>query len=142
MTGYVATAEIEINASPDRIWQALTDPDQIKQYSLGAEVATDWQPGSPIRWRGELRGYPYEDKGQVLTVEPPHRLQITRFSPRTGQPDVPENYHTITYELTDCSGRTRVSVRQDNNSSTDDADHASDTWQAILHGIRAMIEGE
>src|SRR3712207_7239681 len=49
-----------------------------------------WRPGSPITWSGEWQGHAFEDKGEVLEVEPPHRLVVTHFSPMSGQQDVPE----------------------------------------------------
>ena len=63
MADHVATAQTEIDASPDKVWDALTDPDQIKQYMFGSQVETDWRPGSPIVWKGEYEGKQYEDKG-------------------------------------------------------------------------------
>ena len=66
---HVATAETEIEASPAEVWKALTDPELIKKYMFGSEVVTDWQPGSPITWKGEYEGKPYEDKGEILEVE-------------------------------------------------------------------------
>ena len=70
MSGHVATAETEIDASPDDVWAALTEPKLIEKYMFGAHVETDWQPGSPIVWRGEYDGKPYEDKGEIVAVEP------------------------------------------------------------------------
>jgi uncharacterized protein YndB with AHSA1/START domain len=49
MTSLVAAAEIDIAAPASAVWQALTDPAQIKEYFLGATVETDWKPGSPGR---------------------------------------------------------------------------------------------
>ena len=37
-----ATKSIVINAAPQRVWEALTDPAQIKQYMWGAEAVSDW----------------------------------------------------------------------------------------------------
>jgi uncharacterized protein YndB with AHSA1/START domain len=56
MTGKVATATVDIDATPQRVWSALTDPDEIEKYMFGSRVDTDWKPGSPIVWRGELYG--------------------------------------------------------------------------------------
>src|ERR1700710_2056405 len=95
----VATAEVEVSASNDRVWKALTEPEQIKQYMFGSQVETDWEPGHSIVWHGEWEGKPYEDKGQIVEFEPPRRLVVTHFSPLGGQDDRPENYHTLTYEL-------------------------------------------
>ena len=68
MTGIVATAEIDIAAEPDRVWETLTDPAAVKQWMFGTELDTDWQVGSPIVWKGEYEGKSYEDKGEVLDV--------------------------------------------------------------------------
>ena len=140
MTGYTAEARTEIAASADRVWQALTDPDEIKQWMFGSQVETDWKPGSPIRWKGEFQGKAYEDKGEVLEVEPGKRLGVTHFSPLTGQDDVPENYHTVTYALDERDGTTTVTLTQDNASSQDEADHSAQNWQQMLDGIRSHIE--
>ena len=108
MSDHVATAEIEIDAPPDRVWAALTDPEQIKEYMFGSQVVTDWKRGSPIVWKGEYEGKKYEDKGEVVEIEPGRRLQVTHFSPLSGQEDVPENYHTLLYELEKRGGVTHV----------------------------------
>ena len=70
MSGHVATAQCEIDAPPEQVWRALTDRELIKQYMFGSEVETDWKPGSPITWQGEFEGRPYEDKGEIISVEP------------------------------------------------------------------------
>ncbi|HZO68559.1 MAG: SRPBCC domain-containing protein [Kribbellaceae bacterium] len=141
MTGYVATAETDINGSPALVWAALTDPEQIKEYMFGSQVETDWQPGSPIVWNGEWEGKPYQDKGEVLEVEPERRLKVTHFSPLTGQDDVPENYHTLSYELTANEGGTHVSLSQDNNGSEEEAEHSRSNWEMMLAGLKKHVEG-
>lgn len=69
MAAYVATAETEIDASPEQVWDVLTDPEQVKKFMFGADVRTDWQPGSPISWQGEYEGKRYTDKGEILEVD-------------------------------------------------------------------------
>jgi uncharacterized protein YndB with AHSA1/START domain len=141
MTGYVATAETDINGSPAQVWAALTEPEQIKQYLMGSVVQTDWKPGSPIVWKGEWEGKAYEDKGEVLEVEPERRLKLTHFSPLTGQDDVPENYHTLVYELTPNDDGTHLSLSQDNNGSEEEAEHSRSTWEMVLAGLKKQVEG-
>ena len=141
MTGYTAKAQTEIDASADKVWAAMTDPDQIKEYMFGSLVETDWKPGSPIRWKGEFQGKSYEDKGEVLEVEPGRRLRVTHFSPLTGQDDVPQNYHTVTYDLDEHDGHTHVALTQDNAGSEDEAEHSSAMWQQMLDGLRKQVEG-
>jgi uncharacterized protein YndB with AHSA1/START domain len=108
---HVAVAETEIEAPPDQVWSALTDPQQIEKYMFGSQVETDWNPGSRITWKGEYEGKTYEDRGEILEVEPGRRLKVTHFSPLSGDEDVPENYHTILYELEEAGTRTRVRLQ-------------------------------
>ena len=140
MTGYVATAVTEISASPKRVWDVLTDPEEIRKFMFGADVRTDWQPGSPITWTGEYEGKPYEDRGEILEVEPGRLLKLTHFSPLGGQPDTPENYHTLTYELTDLGEATRLSLSQDNNASEEEAEHSRGMWEMHVKGVKEAAE--
>jgi len=140
MTGYVATAETEISASPQQVWEVLTDPEQIKKFMFGAEVKTDWQPGSPIVWQGVYEGKEYEDKGEILEVEPGRLLKVTHYSPLTGQPDVPENYHTLTYELAERGTSTHLSLSQDNNASEEEAEHSRGMWEMLMQGVKEAVE--
>jgi uncharacterized protein YndB with AHSA1/START domain len=141
MADHVATAEIEIDASRDKVWSALTDPEQIREYMFGSEVVTDWQQGSPITWKGEYEGKPYEDKGEIVEIEPQRRVKMTHFSPLSGQEDRPENYHTLVYELAESDGRTRVSLSQDNNPSQEAANHSQANWEKMLTGLKEVVEG-
>jgi uncharacterized protein YndB with AHSA1/START domain len=142
MTGLVATAEIDIAAPASSVWQALIDPERIKQYFMGATVETDWQPGSPITWSGEYNGKPYQDKGTIVEVQPERLLVLTHFSPMTGQPDLPENYHTITYRLAerDDETKTNLTLSQDNNGSDDEVEHSRTTWQTMVEDIKRIVE--
>jgi uncharacterized protein YndB with AHSA1/START domain len=140
MSGHVATAECEIDAPPDKVWRALTDPELIKKYMFGSEVKTDWQPGSPITWKGEFEGREYEDKGEIISVDPGRRLEVTHFSPLTGQEDRPENYHRVRYELLQTTGGTSVRLTQDNSSSAEEAEHSAANWQMMLDGLKNVVE--
>ncbi|OMC48350.1 SRPBCC family protein [Mycobacterium sp. IS-1264] len=138
---FTATAEVDINAPAQRVWQALTDPEIVEKYFFGTHVETDWKPGSPITWSGEYDGTAYQDKGSVIDVQEPHLLRVTHFSPMTGLPDKPENYHTLTYELTPTNSGTRVKLSQDNNASADEANRAEANWNSMLSGLKKTVEG-
>jgi len=140
MGDHVAIATIEIDSSPGDVWTALTEPEQIEKYMFGSQVVTDWQPGSPIVWKGEYEGKKYEDKGEIVEVEPERRLKVTHFSPLSGQEDIPENYHTVLYELERDGERTRVSLTQDNNSSEEAAEHSRANWEKMLAGLKEVVE--
>jgi uncharacterized protein YndB with AHSA1/START domain len=142
MTGHVAHAKVTLDATPQQAWRALTDPAEIRRWMVGTEVSTDWQVGSPITWRGEMNGTPYEDKGEVLEADEPRRLSTTHYSPLMGQEDRPENYHTVTYVLegSDDGGPTTVTLEQDGNESEEQADQFSQNWQSMLEGLKAAVE--
>jgi len=141
MTGSIARAQTEVAADRQRVWEALTDPDQVAQYMMGSRVETDWQVGSPITWSGEMDGKPYQDKGEVLEADAPRRLSVTHYSPLMGQEDRPENYHTVTYTLTSTrDGRTTLALEQDGNDSQEQADQFSQSWQGMLESLKSTVE--
>lgn len=142
MTGRVATAEAEIHAPRSEVWRALTDPDQIQKYMFGSRVETDWKPGSRITWKGTFEGKEYEDKGEVLEVVKDRRLKVSHFSPLSGQEDAPENYHTLVYELKGDTGKTRVSLSQDNNPTEEAAAQSRANWEKMLSALKELVEGQ
>jgi len=141
MSGIVATAEIDIHASAERVWQTLTEPAAVKAWMFGTDLETDWRVGSPIVWKGEYEGRSYEDKGEVLAFEPPLSFSVTHFSPMTGQEDAPENYHTLVFALTATDDGTHLELTQDNNTSEEEARHSSANWAQALGGVKAHAEG-
>lgn len=139
MTDHVARAQVEVDADRRTVWGALTEPDQVARWMLGARVDTDWQVGSPITWSGELEGRPYRDQGEVLEVDAPNRLSVTHYSPLMGGADVPESYHTIVYELSG-DGPTTVALTQDGNDSAEQAERFTANWQGMLESLKAEVE--
>ena len=137
----VAKAETTIDAPVARVWEALVDPERAKKYMFGATVASDFKEGSPITWSGEWNGKPFVDKGVILKVEPGRRLAYTHFSPLTGLPDVPENYHTVEITLQDQGGKTRVTLTQDNNETEEVRAHSEANWVQMLKVMKEVVEG-
>ena len=124
------------------MWAALTEPEQIAAYMDGSKVTTTWEVGSPITWDGEYEGRAYQDKGEVLTYDEPNVLSVTHYSPMMGQPDEPENYHTLVYTLTatDRTTGTHLDLTQDGNESEEQAEQFSQHWQQMLDGLKALVE--
>ncbi|WP_024286671.1 SRPBCC domain-containing protein [Cellulomonas sp. KRMCY2] len=137
---HVATSTITIDAAPDRVWSVLTDPDAVREFMFGAEVVTDWTVGSPIVWRGVWEGKEYEDKGVILEVEPGRRLVNTHFSPLSGQPDVPESYHTLTWTLEGTAGGTLLTLSQGGNASAEEAEHSASMWDQLVASVKVIAE--
>jgi uncharacterized protein YndB with AHSA1/START domain len=140
MTGKIATAQVHVDARIDRVWRALTDPAEVREWMFGTTLETDWRPGSPITWSGEYEGRSYQDKGEVIEVDEPRTLTVTHFSPLSGLPDEPSNYHTVSYVLTDERERTRLAITQDNNTTHDEVEHSRANWQQALKALKAHVE--
>jgi uncharacterized protein YndB with AHSA1/START domain/DNA-binding transcriptional ArsR family regulator len=90
-----------IKTTPERLWQALTDPAFTRRY-WGATFHTDWKSGSTMRW--QLFGLTIDDAEQVVLESDPHR----RLSYR---------WHTVTPELVDLlelneDARERIAAEQ------------------------------
>jgi len=137
---YVAKTSIKINAPREKVWEALTEPQLIKQYLFGTEVTTDWQVGSPITYKGTWEGKPYEDKGKILVNESGRLLVSTFWSSLSGVPDLPENYQTVRYELSSENDKTRLTITQDNNATQEAAKHSEQNWNMVLDGLKKLVE--
>jgi uncharacterized protein YndB with AHSA1/START domain len=136
----IATAEVTINATRERVWQALVSPAEIKKYMFGSDVRSDWKPGSPITFQGEFKGKRYEDKGRIVEAQPGRVLSYTHFSPLAGLPDKPENYHTVTIALSDAGGATRVTLTQDHNATDEARRESEKNWTMMLGGLKKLLE--
>lgn len=137
---FVARQSIIIHAGVPQVWDALTNPQLIKQYMFGTEVTTDWQAGSPIMYRGIWEGKIYEDKGRVLQIEPGKLLVSSFWSSLSGLPNLPENYQTVRYELSAEGDGTRLTVIQEDNGSQEEATHAEQNWNMVLDGLKKLVE--
>src|SRR5882757_1063615 len=134
----IAEAHIDINAGADNVWDALVDPKKIKKYMFGATVTSGWLEGSGITWKGEIHGKQYEDKGTIVQMKPAQLLQYTHYSPLSKLPDIPENYHSVTIELTPKENITTVTLSQDNNKTEKEKEESQKNWQTMLEGLKKV----
>ena len=136
----IATATVTINATDAEVWNGLTNPEIIEKYMMGATVASDWKEGSKITWKGEFKGKNYEDKGEILEIAPQEKLKYTHFSPLSGEDDKPENYHTVTVNLSGDKKQTTVSLTQDKNKNEKATEESEKNWKMMLEGLKKILE--
>ena len=139
---FVAKVSVSVASAKSKVWNALIDPQVVARYMFGATVVSSWKQGDPIVWKGEWKGKPFEDKGIVLRIEPDRVLSYSHFSPLGGKPDVPENYHTITIELSGHNGTTLVQLSQDGNPTDEARADSEQNWRTMLEGLKKAVEGE
>ena len=145
MTEPTAQVSRKVDAPVDEVWRALTTPKTVRSFFFGAEVDSDFRVGSPIRFKGEFKGKPYEDKGKILAAEAGRRLSFSHYSPRSGAPDTPASYHVVTYELTPRGEATEVTLTQSNlegGVKPSDLEHRAEyekNWSAVLDGLSKAV---
>ena len=136
----VAKASTTIDAPKAAVWKALITPAALKQFMFGSDVSSSWREGGPITWKGVWKGRPYEDKGVILVFDPGRRLRYSHFSPLAGKPDVPENYHTVTIDLSEAGRSTNVALTQDRNESEEERSHSEQNWTVMLEALKNYVE--
>jgi uncharacterized protein YndB with AHSA1/START domain len=144
----VVTNTITIQAPASKVWDALTNPEQTKKYMFGCEALSDWKPGSPLIWKGNFNGVEMiAVKGNVVSIEPKRSLVYTVIDPNNPKiPDLPENYLTVTCDLTETNGQTTLEVSQgDYSTVAEGPDRYQHTvggggWDPILVQIKALCE--
>lgn len=137
---FIAEASVKINASKDKVWEALVKPEIIKKYMFDTNVVSDFKEGSSIVWKGEWQGKSYEDKGKILNLIPEKLIEYSHFSPMMGLADVPENYSHVTIELFDENPGIIVALSQDNNKTEEAKDHSEQNWYMMLESLKKLLE--
>ncbi len=95
----ISSQSIIINASPDKVWETLTNPSLISQYLFGAQTITSWTVGSDIVFKINFEGEEFTDKGIVVENIPNTTLKYKYWSGFCGLEDKPENYSIVSYNI-------------------------------------------
>jgi len=135
-----AHASVKISAGKEEVWDALTNPDKIKQYFFGTNAISDWKKGSSLKFTGEWEGKTYEDKGTILDTQPGTLFRYTYWSSMGKLEDKPENYATVTYELVPAGDETVLNVTQNNISNQEAKEHSEQNWNYVLGELKKFVE--
>ncbi len=137
---FTAKVSLLIDAPQQKVWEALTNPAVIKQYLYGTEVASEWTVGSSITFSGNWEGKAYLDKGIILQIASPGLFQYSYLSSWNNLPDIPENYATITYQLTEEKDITLLQITQDGISDQAQKEHSEQNWKNVMTAMKKLIE--
>ena len=138
----INSSTIRIQAPIDQVWNALVEPELVKQWQYGSELITDWQVGSSIRFRTQWNNQVFEQWGQVLAFEPFGLIRYSLFAPRPGLEDKPENYFVMNYLLSAENGGTKLEIRQEDNRPGAQQEEPQGENNPILKGLKALLEGQ
>jgi len=131
---------ITINADKAQVWDALVNPEKIKQYLFGTDTVSEWKVGSPIIFQGEWQGQAYIDKGTILQFEENEIFQYDYWSAFSGTEDLPENYSVITLRLKEEGAATLLSLTHQNYATEENRDHSDGSWEMVLNSIKELVE--
>jgi uncharacterized protein YndB with AHSA1/START domain len=132
---------IDIHATPEKVWDALTNPEIIKEYLFGTKTTTDWQVGSPVTFSGEYNGTTYTDKGTILENIPGQKLSYSYWSSFSGTEDKAENYSRVTYTVTPKeNGVTSFTWAQKGYANEAGHEHSKNGMADFLKQIKDIVE--
>jgi len=130
---------IYINASPERIWQAITDGDETVRYYYGTRVVSDWNVGSHIRYDnpdGSLAA-----DGEVIAVDPPRRLEMT-FHPRWDPDFEAEGAVRQVWQIEADDNAAKLTVTTIGlRAGTKQAEEFGNGMIYIVSGLKSAVEG-
>ena len=129
--------ETYIRATPEQVWQALTDPAFTKQYFYGCAVESSWEAGSRFRFSGD--GGPMIE-GTVEVADPPHRLVTTwrmLFEPVAAA----EPPSRVEWQITPVGDVVRLTcIHGDLAMSPVTWAITADGWSIVLNGLKTLLE--
>ena len=129
--------EIYIRTTPERLWEAITDPEQRSKYNFGASIRSDWTPGS--RFEMSARGGTFAlGEGENLEVDPPRRLvqsMVALWSDEVKS----EGSSRVTWEIEAIGDSCRLTVTHDQLREGAN-NQLYGGWPMILSGLKTWLE--
>ena len=135
-----------INASPEVIWRALTEPELTKLYREGWQVRSLWKRGGPVHWIEKTEGIEtLKAVGELMAYLPGSRLRYTWLDLRTALPDEPASYTTVDISIQPArDGRTQLHLWHGDYAGLPHdvrrAREAGRQWVEALVGLKRVAE--
>lgn len=136
--------EIYIKTTPERLWQAIVDPEERAKYSFGVKVFSEWTTGSTYESKAFEGAFVQDGEpiaiavGENVEVDPPRRL-VQSFTAQWADEVKAEGQSRVTWEIepvgTSCLLRvTHDQLREGAN------DQIYGGWPMILSGLKTLLE--
>lgn len=133
----VAVFEIFIKTTPERLWEAITDPKQRAKYSFGVETHSEWTPGS--EYKASVPGVIDIAEGENSEVDPPRRL-VQTFTALWSDEVKAEGASRVTWEIEPVGEDScRLTVVQDQLREGANPELYGG-WPQILSGLKTLLE--
>ena len=137
MTEFVYTTYI--TSTPQKVWDAITNPEFTSQYWGKKNVSSDWRAGS--RWNMvSIDGSEITNiTGEVLESRPPSRLVVSWASPENSGNGAETS--RVTFEIERIGEVVRLNVVHDQlKAGSEMAGGISKGWPLVLSGLKSFLE--
>jgi uncharacterized protein YndB with AHSA1/START domain len=133
-------SSVFINASLDRVWNALTKPEKVKLWQYGSDSITTWEVGSKIEFVTEWEGQIFKQWGKVLEMKQNEVIKYSLFAPSLNIEDRPENYFIMKYVLTPKNGQTKLEIIKEDNRPNAVQEESQGEENPILQSLKNIVE--
>jgi uncharacterized protein YndB with AHSA1/START domain len=129
--------EIYIKTTPERLWEAITNPEMRRKYSFGIGVITDWAPGSHYEGVTPASSTPILE-GENLEIDAPRRL-VQSFRALWSDDVKSEGTSRVTWEIEPVGDSCCLTVTHDQLREGGN-DEIFGGWPMILSGLKTLLE--
>jgi uncharacterized protein YndB with AHSA1/START domain len=131
-----AVFEIYIKTTPERLWEAITDPEMRAKYSFGVGTESDWTDGST--YKSGVPGVIDIAEGENLEVDPPRKL-VQSFTALWSDEVKSEGPSRVTWEIEPVGDSCRLTVTHDQLREMANGELYGG-WPMILSGLKTLLE--
>ena len=133
--GGIAVFEVWIKTTPERLWEAITDPELRAKYTFGTRVESDWTEGSP--YAGKAGDYVISE-GVNTVVDPPNKL-VQTFTAKWSPEVEAIGASRVTWEIRAVADSCQLTVIHD-ELPADANPELYGGWPMILSGLKTLVE--
>ena len=127
-----------IRTTPEKLWQALIDPEFTRRYWVETWQDSEWKPGAS--WRLMIPDGRVGDSGEILEIEPGRRLVLTWRN--EFKPELRDEAHTrLTYELEHQGESVKLTlIHESETPGSKLIEAVSSGWPMILASLKSLLE--
>jgi uncharacterized protein YndB with AHSA1/START domain len=131
-----AVFEIYIKTTPERLWEAITDPEMRAKYTFGVSTSSDWTEGSS--YSSGVPGVIDIAEGENVEVDPPNRLVQTMTALWSDEVKA-VGPSRVTWEIRQVGDSCQLTVIHD-QLPIDASGELYGGWPMILSGLKTLLE--
>jgi uncharacterized protein YndB with AHSA1/START domain len=127
-----------IRTTPQKLWEALTDPKFMRQYWFGTTIESDWKKGSP--WKMAYPDGTLTDSGKILEIDPPRRL-VLQWQHEWREDIKAEGPGRCTIELEPAGKAVKLTITHESDQPESKLIAAvSGGWPSIVSNLKSLLE--